>query len=196
MTREDSAVASSKTGKSQASYISKFEKYVGPGANVVASVYAPITFGPTIPVLYLQPPTTPDAVPIILGSGTTLRPHANRLIIKRKILTGHPSRIAPSKKARRAVVRFMFNSRQDVEYFSPLPLTTHMGRHGNFVRSSSGLYTDEHVTSGAAVGYTGAFKANFDKQLKSWDVVQLQLFKRAYPKWQDYAHTFGPEVAR
>ncbi|KAI3652027.1 hypothetical protein MP228_003330 [Amoeboaphelidium protococcarum] len=184
-------------GRKTATYKSKQVKYVAAGQQVVASVIAPITIGSKCPVLYMKQSTTggeddQDSAPIIVGRGTSLRPHPDRLVIKRKTLVGYPTHIAPSRKSKKAVVKFMFHNRKDVQHYAHLPLRTQMGRHGNFIRSDNGLHLedgngdgdDEHCRSGAAVGYHGAFKAQFDAQLKSWDIVLLDLYKRVFPKYQ------------
>lgn len=62
----------------------------------------------------------------------------------------------------------MFFNREDILYFKPCKLRTRYGQIG-------------HIKE--PLGTHGHMKCIFDGQLKSQDVVFLNLYKRVFPKW-------------
>jgi pre-rRNA-processing protein TSR1 len=142
----------------------KFERFLRPGAPTVASLYAPITYGPA-PVLAFAPSSEEDeASPLMLAASGTLRPaDPERIVLKRAVITGYPHKIHKKK----AVIRFMFHSPEDVRWFRPLELWTKYGRHGR-IREPLGTH--------------GSLKAAFDGVLQQRDTVCASLYKRVFPK--------------
>lgn len=131
---------------------------VEPGMTAVATIYAPIHYGPG-PALVFGADGT-----LISASGSLLGPDPRRIILERATLTG-----APYKVHRRAcVVRWMFDNAADVAWFKPVELTTRTGRRG-------------HVK--ASVGTHGHFKALFDKPLGANEPIAMHLYRRVFPAW-------------
>ncbi|MBW0475139.1 hypothetical protein O181_014854 [Austropuccinia psidii MF-1] len=143
--------------------VHKFERYLRPGRMNVATVYMPVTFGSTTPVLVLKPNKLENRLELV-GNGTLIGSDPKRIVAKRIILTGHPYKI--HKKT--ATIRYMFFSREDIEYFKPIELKTKKGKTG-------------HIKE--ALGTHGYFKAGFDKMIDQMDTVCMNLYKRCFPKW-------------
>ncbi|OAQ71041.1 pre-rRNA processing protein Tsr1 [Pochonia chlamydosporia 170] len=150
--------------------VHKFCRYVHPGQSVIASFMGPITWG-AVPVMFFKR-TAPGSTNAdgeeniglsLVGTGTALPPSTSRVIAKRIILTGHPYHI--NKKI--VTVRYMFFNREDVEWFSALPLWTRRGRTG-FVKEPLGTH--------------GYFKATFDGRINPQDAVGVSLYKRMWPR--------------
>jgi pre-rRNA-processing protein TSR1 len=97
---------------------------------------------------------------------------ADRIVIKRIILTGFPVRV----HKRHATVKYMFYDPEDVKWFKPAGLHTKHGLQGNIVQS---------------VGEHGTMKCLFNAPIKQHDTVCLPLYKRIFPK---YAASSGDEV--
>jgi pre-rRNA-processing protein TSR1 len=150
----------------------KYERFLRPGAPTVASMFAPIAFGPA-PVLAFASAAEEnadamgEAAPggaVALAASGTLRPaDPERVILKRAVITGYPHKIHKKK----AVIRFMFHSPEDVRWFRPLELWTKYGRHGR-IREPLGTH--------------GSMKAAFDGVLQQRDTVCASLYKRVFPK--------------
>lgn len=131
----------------------KLERFVQPGRQVIASVYAPALFAPLPLLAFLPadddaagllavtvagaaaaaPPPAPSFMPV--GQGSLLTVDANRVVIKKIVLTGSPFKC----QQRKAVVRWMFYSPEDVRWFKPVELHTKFGRKGA-IRDSLGTH--------------------------------------------------------
>lgn len=145
--------------------VHKFERYLRPGKMNIGSVYMPVTFGSTTPVLvFKQEDDNPDLPISLVGNGTLIGSEPQRIIAKRIILTGHPYKV--HKKT--ATIRYMFFNREDIEYFKPIELKTKKGKIG-------------HIKE--ALGTHGYFKAKFDGMIDQMDTICLALYKRCFPKW-------------
>ncbi|XP_050525222.1 pre-rRNA-processing protein TSR1 homolog [Daktulosphaira vitifoliae] len=139
----------------------KYERFFHQDNIVVATMFAPIIF-PPCSVIALKP--CKDGSYQVIGNGSILSINPNRLIIKRTVLSGHPFKV----HKRSAVVRFMFFNREDIEWFKPVELRTKYGRRG-------------HIKE--PLGTHGHMKCGFDGQVKSQDIVCMNLYKRVFPKW-------------
>ncbi|XP_055707742.1 pre-rRNA-processing protein TSR1 homolog [Phlebotomus papatasi] len=139
----------------------KFEKFFRPNEIVVASFYAPIQYPPATVMCFRS---NPDSSVSLVAAGSLLTCDPNRVVLKRIRLSGHPLKIYKDF----AVIRFMFFNCEDVNYYKPIKLRTKCGRMGH-IRESLGTH--------------GHMKCRFDGQLKSYDTVYLQLYKRIFPKW-------------
>ncbi|KFG84952.1 putative pre-rRNA processing protein Tsr1 [Metarhizium anisopliae] len=150
--------------------VHKFCRYLHPGQSAIASFMGPMTWG-AVPVMFFKrcaPGTTnadgeQDIGLSLVGTGTALPPSTSRVVAKRVILTGHPYHI--HKKI--VTVRYMFFSREDVEWFKALPLWTRRGRTG-FIKEPLGTH--------------GYFKATFDGKINPQDAVGVSLYKRMWPR--------------
>ncbi|XP_037631809.1 pre-rRNA-processing protein TSR1 homolog [Sebastes umbrosus] len=145
----------------------KMERFLGPDAPTVVSVFAPITFPPAGILLFKQ---KDDGIQDLVATGSLLSCDPRRVMLKRLVVSGHPFKI----NRRSAVVRYMFFNRDDIMWFKPVELRTKWGRRG-------------HIKE--ALGTHGHMKCVFDNQLRSQDTVLMNLYKRVYPRW-----TYDPYV--
>ncbi|KAJ2469120.1 ribosome biogenesis protein tsr1 [Coemansia sp. RSA 2322] len=150
-------------GGSSTNGVHKFERFLKPGTVSVATIYAPIQFG-TVPVsLYLPTPAVSgdlaEAIPTLVGTGSSLEVNPSRILAKRIILTGAPFKI----HKRSAVIRYMFFTPEDVIWFKPVQLHTKYGRTGHISES---------------LGTHGYMKCVFDGPIKQMDTVCMNLYKR------------------
>jgi pre-rRNA-processing protein TSR1 len=162
--------------------VHKFDRFLHPGRTAIATFIGPLTWG-SVPVLVFKNAsahskdpgtdamTTNDDVSAVIpsqrlrlvGNATTVPPSSSRVIAKRIILTGHPYKI--HKKL--VTIRYMFFNKEDVAWFSALPLWTKRGRQG-FIKESLGTH--------------GYFKATFDGKINPMDAVGVSLYKRVFPR--------------
>ncbi|ODA83763.1 hypothetical protein RJ55_02279 [Drechmeria coniospora] len=151
--------------------VHKFCRYLHPGASAIATFVGPVTWG-SVPVVFFKRTTAgaavegqeePDLGLTLVGTGTALPPSTSRVVAKRVILTGHPYHI----HKRIVTVRYMFFSREDVEWFKAMPLWTRRGRSG-YVKEPLGTH--------------GYFKATFDGRINPQDAVGVSLYKRVWPR--------------
>ena len=150
--------------------VHKYSRYLHPGQAVIATFMGPVTWG-AVPVLFFKKTSTeepqkedgPNIGLSLVGTGTALPPSTSRVIAKRVILTGHPYHI--HKKL--VTVRYMFFSRDDVEWFKALPMWTRRGRSG-YIKEPLGTH--------------GYFKATFDGHINPQDAVGVSLYKRVFPR--------------
>lgn len=139
----------------------KYERYFRPEETVVATFYAPIQFPPAPILCFLE---NPNSSLSLVASGHLLSCNPDRIVLKRVVLSGHPYKI----HRKTATIRYMFFNKDDVHYFKPCKLRTKCGRLGHIKES---------------LGTHGHMKCVFDGQLKSFDTVFLNLYKRVFPKW-------------
>lgn len=144
----------------------KFERFLPQGgAFFAASVFGPVTYTPC-PVLVFRDsagtngPLSRDLVAI----GSVLGADADRIVVKRIVLTGYPVRV----HKRHATVKYMFYNPDDVRWFKPAGLSTKHGLHGHIIQS---------------VGEHGTVKCLFNAPIKQHDTVCLPLYKRIFPKF-------------
>ncbi|KAL2919279.1 ribosome biogenesis protein tsr1 [Polyrhizophydium stewartii] len=149
--------------------VHKFERFLQHGPPSVATMYAPIQFGPA-PVLVFKHDAagehtwTPENTLPLIATGNLMDLDPLRIIAKRIILTGHPFKV----HKRGAVIRYMFFNPEDVMYFKPVQLVTKLGRTGHIKES---------------LGTHGYMKCLFDAGIKAHDTVCMHLYKRVFPKW-------------
>ncbi|CAN6927569.1 unnamed protein product [Brassica oleracea] len=142
----------------------KMERFLHPGRFSLASVYGPISF-PSLPLVVLKISEVSDAPAVAaLGSLKSIEP--NKIILKKIILTGYPQRVSKMK----ASVRYMFHNPEDVRWFKPVEVWSKCGRRGRVKEP---------------VGTHGAMKCIFNGVVQQHDVVCMNLYKRAYPKWPE-----------
>ncbi|WZY97037.1 hypothetical protein YC2023_069366 [Brassica napus] len=142
----------------------KMERFLHPGRFSLASVYGPISF-PSLPLVVLKISEGSDAPAVAaLGSLKSIEP--NKIILKKIILTGYPQRVSKMK----ASVRYMFHNPEDVRWFKPVEVWSKCGRRGRVKEP---------------VGTHGAMKCIFNGVVQQHDVVCMNLYKRAYPKWPE-----------
>ncbi|KAJ6260310.1 Ribosome biogenesis protein tsr1 [Drechslerella dactyloides] len=164
--------------------VHKYEQFLQPGRTCVATVVGEISFG-NVPVLWWK--QHPNGIPHppytilytntnhqtgnleLVGTGSFLNTDHDRVIAKRRIITGHPYKI--HKKL--VTVRYMFFNAEDVNWFKALPLHTKRGRSG-FIKESLGTH--------------GYFKATFDGKLNPQDTVCVYLYKRCFPSEAEEWH--------
>ncbi|GMH91552.1 hypothetical protein TrVE_jg5526 [Triparma verrucosa] len=142
----------------------KFERFLTPGAYMACSAYGPVTYGPC-PVLIWREPRPGQKMRQLVAVGSVMNADADRVVIKRIILTGYPVRV----HKRTATVKYMFYNPEDVKWFKPAGLTTKHGLQGNIMES---------------IGTHGAMKCLFNQPIKQHDTVCLILYKRIYPKYE------------
>lgn len=164
-------------------HLHKVEKFFFAGSTVFATMYAPIMFPPASVIMFMPPKACDtQSWPKLLATGTLESADPNRMLIKRIILTGTPTRIHKSSRhSHSAVVRFMFFNDADIQYFKPIELKTKFGRRGHIIDS---------------IGTHGAMKCRFDKTLQGMDTICMHLYKRVFPKWPGYHGLFGEEAAK
>lgn len=134
----------------------KLERFLPPSAFVCASLFGPVTYAPC-PVLVFRNDE-------LVGVGSVLGADADRIVVKRILLTGYPVRV----RKRTATVKYMFYNPEDVKWFQPAGLHTKHGLQGHIVQS---------------VGEHGTMKCLFNAPIQQHDTVCLPLYKRIYPKY-------------
>ena len=157
----------------------KLERFLQPGRQCVATIYAPAMFAPS-PMLAFLPAADPQAAALgatPVASGALLSADSDRIILKKVMLTGHPFKCHKSK----AVVRWMFFDPEDIRWFKPVEISTKFGRKGHIKES---------------LGTHGYMKVQFDKPIQQHDTVCMNLFKRSFPKWGAFSHALHQAEAR
>lgn len=138
----------------------KMERFLTDGHQMMATVYAPISF-PPLPLLAFS---LEGNKATLAATGVLRDYNPDRVVVKKIVLSGYPVRAHKSK----AVVRWMFHNPDDVRWFRPVELWTKNGRRGRIKEP---------------VGTHGGMKCVFDGSLGQQDVVCMSLYKRVYPKW-------------
>jgi pre-rRNA-processing protein TSR1 len=142
----------------------KMERFLHQGHAAIASVYAPISYGP-LPLLAFRIPFD-GGKPVLVATGALRNCDPDRIVLKKIVLSGYPVKVHKMK----AVVKFMFHSPDDIKWFQPVDLWTKHGRRGRIKEP---------------IGTHGAMKCIFDGGVKQQDAVCMSLFKRVYPKWPE-----------
>jgi pre-rRNA-processing protein TSR1 len=139
----------------------KFERFMPTnGAFFAASVLGPVTYTPCPILVFRQNQKNTKLVAL----GSMLGADADRIVVKRIVLTGYPTRV----HKRHATVKYMFYNPEDVKWFKPATLFTKHGLQGNIIQS---------------VGEHGTMKTLFNAPIKQHDTVCLHLYKRIFPKY-------------
>ena len=144
----------------------KFERFLPQGAFFASSVFGPVTYTPC-PVLVFRDGAFAEmnqSSRDLVAVGSVYGADADRIVVKRIILTGYPTRV----HKRHATVKYMFHNPDDVRWFKPAGLFTKHGLHGHIVQS---------------VGEHGTMKCLFNAPIKQHDTVCLPLYKRIFPKF-------------
>eukprot|EP00587_Corethron_hystrix_P013614 CAMPEP_0113327910 /NCGR_PEP_ID=MMETSP0010_2-20120614/19640_1 /TAXON_ID=216773 ORGANISM="Corethron hystrix, Strain 308" /NCGR_SAMPLE_ID=MMETSP0010_2 /ASSEMBLY_ACC=CAM_ASM_000155 /LENGTH=151 /DNA_ID=CAMNT_0000189007 /DNA_START=200 /DNA_END=655 /DNA_ORIENTATION=+ /assembly_acc=CAM_ASM_000155 len=129
------------------------------------TTYGPLSYAPCWVLVYREyVDADGKAARQLVATGNVAGADADRIVLKRAVLTGFPSRV----HKRHATVRYMFNNPEDVVWFKPAKLTTKHGLQGHIMES---------------VGTHGSMKCLFDKPIKQHDTVCLVLYKRIFPKF-------------
>lgn len=149
----------------------KFERFLPANAFVAVSVFGPVSYTPC-PVLVYREPSKENSRRQLVALGTMIGADADRVVVKRIVLTGYPVRV----HKRNATVKYMFFNPDDVKWFKPAGLTTKHGLQGHIMES---------------VGEHGTMKCLFNKPIKQHDTVCLPLYKRVYPKYSYCSNTDG-----
>jgi pre-rRNA-processing protein TSR1 len=142
----------------------KYERFLPTGgAFFAASIFGPVTYTPC-PVLVFREKSLENPRRELVAIGSILGADADRIVVKRIVLTGYPVRV----HKRHATVKYMFYDPEDVKWFKPAGLHTKHGLQGNIVQS---------------VGEHGTMKCLFNAPIKQHDTVCLPLYKRIFPKY-------------
>jgi pre-rRNA-processing protein TSR1 len=144
----------------------KFERFLPQdGAFFAASIFGPVTYTPCPVLVFRERSRGVNSIcRELLAVGSMIGADADRIVVKRIILTGYPVRV----HKRYATVKYMFYNPEDVKWFKPAGLSTKHGLHG-------------HITQ--SVGEHGTMKCLFNAPIKQHDTVCLPLYKRIYPKF-------------
>ena len=140
----------------------KIERKLEKDKFYIASVYSQMTYTNS-PVLLFRPNFANNTLDLA-ASGEVVQTDSKKIILKRIILTGYPVKI----KKKKSVIRYMFFTPTDVNYFRPIQLVTKNGLRG-------------HITE--SLGTHGHMKCIFNDFIKASDTICLHLYKRVFPKW-------------
>ena len=130
----------------------KFERFMPAGGNgatfFAGSAFGPVTYAPCPVMMFRETSGRRE----FLAHGTMLGADADRIVLKRIVLTGYPTRV----HKRHATVKYMFYNPEDVKWFMPAGITTKHGLQGNIIQS---------------VGDHGVMKCLFNAPIKQHDTV-------------------------
>lgn len=96
--------------------------------------------------------------------GSMIFPDPFKIILKRVVLTGYPIKA----KNKRAIIRCMFYSPEDVKYFIKNEVYTKKGLKGKIMES---------------LGTHGLMKCIFNDVIRQSETVCMNLYKRVFPKF-------------
>lgn len=145
----------------------RYERFCQPGRISYATIAGPAVIEKGAPVLFFHASPSDASDLKLIATGSFAGIDHSRLSIKRILLSGVPFKI----HKRLVTVRYMFHSREDVQFFKAIQLITKYGRIG---------YIKE------ALGTHGYMKTTWDKQLQGVDTVLMPLYKRIYPREASY----------
>lgn len=151
----------------------KFERFMPTdGAFFAATLFGPVTYAPC-PVLMFRDSDEKAGMAgrgrQLLAHGSVIGADADRIVLKRIVLTGFPTRV----HKRHATIKYMFYNPEDVKWFQPAGITTKHGLQGNIMES---------------IGDHGVMKCLFNAPIKQHDTVCLPLYKRIFPKFAPAAN--------
>lgn len=145
----------------------RYERFCQPGRISYATIACPTIMEKGVPVMYFLPSESDPTQLKLIGTGSFAGVDHSRLTIKRILLSGVPFKI--HKKL--VTIRYMFHSREDVQYFKAIQLTSKYGRTG-YIKEPLGTH--------------GYMKTTWDKKLQGVDTVLMPLYKRIYPREATY----------
>ncbi len=125
-----------------------------------ASFYSSLIFDDSNFILFRK--NDLNNYPCLIGS--YLNSNLLQIILKRKILTGHPYRA----KKKWCIIKFMFFTPEDAKYFIKNNIYTKKGLKGKLKES---------------LGTHGLVKATFNNSVKQSDTICMNLYKRVFPKF-------------
>ena len=136
----------------------------------LASFYAQVYFPPNNVLIFTDKESESNGIiedpndnqKILCLEGSQLMPDLFKVILKRIIFTGYPSKT----KKKKAVIRHMFFNPEDVLYFEKNEIYTKNGLKGK-IKGSLGTH--------------GLYKAIFNNFIKQSDTVCMNLYKRVFP---------------
>jgi len=140
----------------------KYEKSLIKDKFYFATIYSQMIY-PNTSVMMFKPDLTKNCELRLIAKGTVAEENCNKIILKKIVLTGYPLKIQKKK----AVVRYMFFTPEDVNYFKPIELSTKNGLRGHIKES---------------LGTHGFMKCFFNDFIKSHDTICMTLYKRVFPK--------------
>lgn len=140
----------------------KYQKNVPSDGNWhLVSFYAPTYFPPQNILLFAENETGENSLALV---GSAIFPDPFKVVLKRVVLTGYPFKA----KNKRAVIRCMFYSPDDVKYFMKNEVYTKRGLKGKIQES---------------LGTHGLMKCVFSDFIKQSETVCMNLYKRIFPKF-------------
>ncbi|KAJ1478217.1 hypothetical protein T484DRAFT_2963856 [Baffinella frigidus] len=141
----------------------KILRFLPPRGSCCASLFAPVAWAPA-PVLLCR--RHKSGAMTVVAAGSCVGPRANRITLKRLVITALPLKL----KKRKATCRFMFFNPDDVRWFKPVELWTKEGRRGHIKES---------------LGTHGYMKCTFDAPIQHSDTVCMSLYKRVFPPYPE-----------
>lgn len=121
----------------------KFYRYLPHDTKVMASAYMPVCFPNSQVIVFRRGEGQSQEIeidydsqePVLVAQGTVIDPDPLKIILKRIVLTGYPTKC----KRKRAIIRYMFFNKEDIRYFKPVELYTKFGLRGK-IKDSLGTH--------------------------------------------------------